>query len=126
MPIQPLRVSAFTVCSAMGDGRVTTLHALRQRRSGLRLNDFGKTPIPTWIGRVPGLEDQSLPSEFSEWDCRNNRLAWRGLMADNFRNVALAARDRYGADRVAVVMGTSTSSIGASEEAYTRLTPDGR
>ena len=47
-------------------------------------------------------------------------------MADNFIDAALAARKRYGADRVAVVMGTSTSSIGASEEAYTRLTPDGR
>ena len=29
-------------------------------------------------------------------------------------------------DRVAVVVGTSTSSIGASEEAYRRLEPDGR
>src|SRR5690606_15254944 len=28
---------------------------------------------------------------------------------------------RYGADRVAVVLGTSTSSIGASEEAYRDL-----
>jgi 3-oxoacyl-[acyl-carrier-protein] synthase-1 len=110
----------------MGDGRGETLAALRERRSGLRPNDFGATPIQTWIGRVPGLEDEPLPDEFAQWECRNNRLAWRGLLADNFRETALAARERYGADRVAVVMGTSTSSIGASEEAYTRLTPDGR
>ena len=38
----------------------------------------------------------------------------------------LAARERYGARRVAVVIGTSTSSIGASEEAYARLDADGR
>jgi 3-oxoacyl-[acyl-carrier-protein] synthase I len=110
----------------MGDGRAETLAALRERRSGLRPNDFGATPIQTWIGRVPGLEDEALPDEFAQWECRNNRLAWRGLLADNFRETALAARERYGADRVAVVMGTSTSSIGASEEAYTRLTPDRR
>jgi 3-oxoacyl-[acyl-carrier-protein] synthase-1 len=37
-----------------------------------------------------------------------------------------AARRRYGSDRIALVLGTSTSSIGATEEAYTRLTPDGQ
>jgi 3-oxoacyl-[acyl-carrier-protein] synthase I len=36
----------------------------------------------------------------------------------------MEARERYGASRIAVVVGTSTSSIGASEEAYRRLTPD--
>jgi 3-oxoacyl-[acyl-carrier-protein] synthase-1 len=35
------------------------------------------------------------------------------------------ARRRLGADRIAVVIGTSTSSIGATEDAYRRLLPDG-
>jgi len=126
MPIRPLRISAYTLSTAAGDGRAQTLQALRARRSGLRPNDFGLTPIPTWIGRVAGLEDEPLPLQFSEWECRNNRLAWRGLITDQFRDAVLAARERYGAGRVAVVMGTSTSSIGASEEAYTRLDSDGR
>ena len=123
---RPLRITAYTLCSAAGDGRAATLAALRERRSGLTQNDFGPTPIPTWIGRVAGLEQQPLPEQFAEWDCRNNRLAWRGLLADDFIKAAEAARERYGADRVAVVVGTSTSSIGASEEAYTRLEADGR
>lgn len=63
---------------------------------------------------------------FGDWDCRNNRLAWRGLLTDGFIEAVEVARERYGADRVAVVVGTSTSSIGASEEAYTRLDADGR
>jgi 3-oxoacyl-[acyl-carrier-protein] synthase-1 len=126
MQSRPLRITAYTLCSAAGDGRAATLAALRQRRSGLTRNDFGPTPIPTWIGRVAGLEQQPLPEHFAEWDCRNNRLAWRGLLADGFLQAAEAARERYGADRVAVVVGTSTSSIGASEEAYTRLEADGR
>jgi 3-oxoacyl-[acyl-carrier-protein] synthase-1 len=126
MQSRPLRITAYTLCSAAGDGRAATLAALRERRSGLTRNDFGPTPIPTWIGRVPGLEQQPLPEHFAEWDCRNNRLAWRGLLADGFLQAAEAARERYGADRVAVVVGTSTSSIGASEEAYTRLEADGR
>jgi 3-oxoacyl-[acyl-carrier-protein] synthase I len=125
MSFQPLRITAYTLCSAAGEGTRETLEALRQGRSGLTPNDFGATPIATWIGRVPGLEQQALPEALAQWDCRNNRLAWRGLLADRFIDAARAARERYGSDRVAVVVGTSTSSIGASEEAYTRLEPDG-
>src|SRR5690606_37616730 len=105
--------------------REQTLAHLHERRSGLTLNDFGATPLATWIGRVAGLESDPLPKRFAKWDCRNNRLAWRGLTADGFISSVLAARERYGPDRVAVIVGTSTSSIGASEEAYSSLEPDG-
>jgi 3-oxoacyl-[acyl-carrier-protein] synthase-1 len=37
-----------------------------------------------------------------------------------------AARERYGAHRIAVVLGTSTASIGATEEGYSRVQPDGQ
>ncbi len=123
--MKPLRITAYTLCSAAGEGRAQTLASLRERRTGLTRNDFGPTPLPTWIGRVRGLEAQPLPSAFAEWDCRNNRLAWRGLNEDGFIEHALAARHRYGAGRIAVIVGTSTSSIGASEDAYRRLDPDG-
>jgi len=121
----PLRITAYSVCSAAGEGRRATLEALSERRSGLRPNDFS-AGLNTWIGRVPGLEDAPLPAGYELWDCRNNRLAWRGLLADDFLNSAKRAIARYGSDRVAVVIGTSTSSIGASEEAYTRLDADGQ
>jgi 3-oxoacyl-[acyl-carrier-protein] synthase-1 len=123
---RPLRVTAYTVCTAAGTGRAATLSALAERRSGLTPNDFGPSPLATWIGRVPGLEDEALPAEWAQWECRNNRLAWRGLVADDFVAAVAAARERYGAERIAVVIGTSTASIGASEDAYRRLDPDGR
>lgn len=124
--MRPLPITAYTLCSALGDGRAATLAALRGRATGLAPNDFGPSPIATWIGRVRGLEAAALPEQLADWDCRNNRLAWRGLLADGFIDAVRAARERYGADRVAVIVGTSTSSIGASEEAYRRLDPDGR
>ena len=123
---QALRVSAYTATCAAGAGKDALLASLRDRRSGLRPNDFGREPLPTWIGRVEGLEEAALPAALAHWECRNNRLAWQGLNADGFLQRAIALRDRHGPDRVAVVLGTSTSSIGASEEGYRELDAEGR
>ena len=126
----PLAVTAHTATSALGRGRDAHLTALRAERGGLRRNDFGPlmdgAPLPTWIGRVDGLEQAALPDPQAQWDCRNNRLAWRALNQDGLFAAVRALRDRHGAERVAIVAGTSTSSIGATEEAYTRLTEDGQ
>lgn len=119
--ILPLQISAFTATSAVGVGKAPLLDALEHSRSGLRANDFGASPLPTWIGRVDGLEALRLPEELAAWDCRNNRLAWLGLQADGFMEAVAAARERYGPTRIALVLGTSTSSIGETEAAYTQL-----
>lgn len=123
--IPPLQISAFTATSAVGVGKEPLLSALEQSKSGLRANDFGATPLPTWIGRVDGLEEISLPEDLAGWDCRNNRLAWLGLQADGFIEAVAAARKRYGPARIALILGTSTSSIGETELAYTQLDADG-
>ena len=124
-PIQPLAIRAYTATTALGRGRDAQAVALRERRSGLRRNDFGKAPLDTWIGRVDGLEDEALPQALALWECRNNRLAWLALQQDGLTDVVESLKRRYGPDRIAVVLGTSTASIGATEEAYERL-EDGR
>jgi 3-oxoacyl-[acyl-carrier-protein] synthase-1 len=122
----PLRISSHSIACAAGVGVPALADALRARRSGLRPNDFTDTALPTWIGRVDGLEQRPLPAELAHWDCRNNRLAWLALNADGFLARAREAIGRYGAARIALVLGTSTSSIGATEEGYRRVLPDGR
>ena len=127
--IPPLHISAYTATSAVGNGKAALAAALEHSRSGLTLNDFGEPAeqrLTTWIGRVQGLEAMALPAEWAEWDCRNNRLAWLGLQADGFQQAVAAARQRYGAGRIAVILGTSTSSIGETEDAYAHLDADGR
>ena len=124
-PIQPLAISAFTATSALGRGRADHLRALQQARTGLRANDFSSAPLGCWVGRVAGVEETALPVPLAAWECRNNRLAWLGLNQDGFLDAVRAARERYGAARVALLVGTSTASIGATEEAYRRLDPDG-
>ena len=123
--MSPLAITAGTATTACGRGLEALRHALRERRSGLRPNDFGPGPLPTWVGRVDGLEDAALPRELAGWECRNNRLAWLALQQDGLPARLDALRARYGAHRVAIVIGTSTSSIGATEEAYQRLGADG-
>jgi len=127
--IPPLSVTAYTATTAPGVGKGALYEALLESRSGLRPNDFGEpneARLPTWIGRVQALETDRLPQRLSRWDCRNNRLAWAGLQADGFAQAVGEARERHGADRIAVVMGTSTSSIVDTEWAYTHLDAQGR
>ncbi len=125
----PLAVQAWTATTALGRGVEAQHSALLERRSGLRRNDFGPTDadgvhLPCWIGRVSGLEDAPLPAEFARWECRNNRLAWLALQQDGMLDAVQEAISQHGEDRVAVVLGTSTSSIGESEAAYRDLQPD--
>ena len=124
-PMAPLAIRAYTATTALGRGREAQLQALRAARSGLRRNDLpvlapGQEPLDCWIGRVDGLEDLALPAELAEWECRNNRLAWLALQQDGMRDAIDQAISRHGAGRIAVVIGTSTASIGATEEGYAR------
>ncbi len=121
----PLAVTAFTATSAVGNGAAAHAAALRGGRSGLRRNDFTTQALDTWIGRVAGLEEADWPGPFARFDCRNNRLAWLGLQQDGLQAAIAGAIRRHGAARIALLLGTSTSSIGATEEAYARLDADG-
>ncbi len=128
MPLQmtPLAVTAYTATSALGHGLASQFDALAHHRSGLRPNDISSAPLACWIGRVEDVEAVVLPRGMTHWDCRNNRLAWLGLQQDGFVDRVCAARARYGATRIALLLGTSTASIGATEEAYRRLDEAGR
>ena len=124
MAIKPLALTARTVTNALGRGLGASLSALRRGESGLRPCDFEDAALATWIGRVAGLEDEPLRGDFAAFDCRNNRLARLGLEQDDFAAAAAAAAAaRYGPDRIGVFVGTSTSGIGATEQAYRQRDP---
>ena len=119
----PLTLSAYTLVTANGRGVGAVSQALRERRSGLKPCDFEDVLLKTYIGRVAGLEEFSLGHDLEPFDCRNNRLAWLGLQQDGFMVAVAEAKQRYGADRIAVVMGTSTSGILETEQAYRNRDP---
>jgi 3-oxoacyl-[acyl-carrier-protein] synthase I len=119
----PLALSAFTAVSAMGTGIAATRRALHERRGGLSAAGPEDRPA-AFVGRVPGLDAVDLPPDLARYACRNNRLAELALRQDLFAEAVAEARIRYGAARVAVIMGTSTSGIAETEAAYRRR-PDG-
>jgi 3-oxoacyl-[acyl-carrier-protein] synthase I len=118
-------IHAQSLVCAAGLGVQAFADALRDDRSALRANDWSRVPLPTWLGRVPGVEEVLLPTALSDWDCRAIRLAWMGLQADGFMQAAQGAISRHGAARVGLVLGTSASTIGASEQAYREGAGDG-
>jgi 3-oxoacyl-[acyl-carrier-protein] synthase-1 len=122
-PMIPLTLSAYTLVTANGRGVGPILQALHERRSGLKPCNFEDVALKTYIGRVEGLEDFSLDHGLERFDCRNNRLAWLGLQQDGFMVAVAEAKQRYGAHRIAVVMGTSTSGILETEHAYRARDP---
>jgi 3-oxoacyl-[acyl-carrier-protein] synthase-1 len=119
-------VTAMSAVSALGHGLEATLDGLLARRSGLRPNDFPGMEPAGHIGRVAGLEAVALPAPLARYACRNNRLAYAATRGDGFADAVARARDRYGAGRVGVLLGTSTSGIEELEQAYRERDAAGR
>ncbi len=97
------------------------LSALRENCSGLRPCDFQGTRLKTYIGRIDGIEDEPISDGLEHFDCRNNRLAELALQQDDFEAAVARARTQYGAHRIGVIIGTSTSGILETEHAYAQL-----
>ncbi len=119
----PISISAFTLTNALGAGCAATRAALLAERSGLAPCDFLDVTLPTWIGRVAGLEDHPIAGALADFDCRNNRLADLALAQDDFIAAVEAAKRRWVAARIGVLIGTSTSGILQTELAFRTRDP---
>lgn len=122
--VTPLHLSHFTVTSCLGHGLAPTLAALLAQRGGLVPCAFETVnDLTTYVGEVAGVDEARLPAELAEYECRNNRLAWLGLHQDGFSAAVGAAAAHYGRRRIGVLLGTSTSGILQTEQAYRRRDP---
>jgi 3-oxoacyl-[acyl-carrier-protein] synthase-1 len=113
----PLILSASGLVTCLGLGSGPMLAAMRARTDGLRPCDFAGI-TQGHIGRVAAVEAHALPAPLAGFDCRNNRLADMALRSDGFAKAVARAAERYGSDRIAVVVGTSTSGVLSCEDAY--------
>jgi 3-oxoacyl-[acyl-carrier-protein] synthase I len=123
--MKPLPISAFSIVTALGDGQAAHAQALRAGTSGLKARRFETATLDSWIGVIDALDEERVGGDLARYDCRNNRLAALALRSDGFDARVRAAAQRHGAQRVGVIVGTSTSGILQSEIAYRERAPDG-
>jgi 3-oxoacyl-[acyl-carrier-protein] synthase-1 len=123
--LDPLYFSQFAVACSAGVGTQALLQALRTRTSGLAPCSFETAHLDTWVGQVPDARLEPLAGDLARFDCRNNRLARLGIAQDGFEDAVRQARSRYGSRRIGVFLGTSTSGILQTEQAYRRRSGDG-
>jgi 3-oxoacyl-[acyl-carrier-protein] synthase-1 len=113
-------ITAMSAVGSMGWSTAETLAALDGGRTGLRPSDqldglSLSLPFPTVVGAVPG----SLPALAPSDRAYDTRLARIGAMALSEVRPALdRALARWGPRRVAVLVGTSTGGLDATEAAY--------
>ncbi|MEZ5651642.1 MAG: beta-ketoacyl-ACP synthase [Burkholderiaceae bacterium] len=119
-----LTLTAMSLSSALGTGLAATLDGLRAGRSGLRQDAGLSAGLPTWIGPVAELSDVRMPAHLAVWNCRNNRLALLALEQDDLLGALDRAVRRYGRERIGLFLGTSTSGIAQTEQAYVAAGPD--
>ncbi len=119
-----IRIHAHTLTTAAGLGNSANREALRGGDSGLTRNDFEDSPLDTWIGRVGAADDYQWAENEINWRSRNNALAAIGLAQDDFSASVAQLSSEFGSNRIGVVIGTSTSSIGRTEHGYRLLVDD--
>ncbi|MEZ5659752.1 MAG: beta-ketoacyl-ACP synthase [Burkholderiaceae bacterium] len=118
-----LTLTAMSLTSALGTGLAATLDGLRAGRCGLRQDPALSAGLPTWIGAVPELGQMRLPGHLAPWEGRNNRLALLALEQDGLLAAIDRAQRRYGRHRIGLYLGTSTSGIAETENAYLAAGP---
>lgn len=116
----------YDATCAAGAGMGEIRQALADQRSGLRANDFPGCDLPTWIGRVAAIDDYVFAPELAQWKSRNNALIALGWEQSRLQASLDKAVAHFGSARIGVVMGSSTSSIDRSEEAYRHLDEQGK
>jgi 3-oxoacyl-[acyl-carrier-protein] synthase-1 len=122
--VTPVLLSHFTATSCLGYGNTATLAALRLQRSGLQPCQFETAhDLAIYVGEVAGVDAVELPASLAAYNCRNNRLAWLGLQQDGFSDAVETAIARHGRRRVGVFLGTSTSGILETEQAFRHRDP---
>ena len=115
MTLSPVYLHALGMVNALGGDVASIVPALEAAQSpgmGLMHTGIGDA----YVGRVSTPLDIALPATLKRFDCRNNRMLLAAL--EQIRPEIEAARERYGAHRIGVVLGTSTSGIDAAEVAF--------
>jgi 3-oxoacyl-[acyl-carrier-protein] synthase-1 len=117
-----LYLNDLGMLSALGDNREEIFSRLKQGdRTGLALSEeFSSHPV--YVGAI-NADLPQIDKKYSVYDCKNNRLMLAAL--SQIRRTVDSMIQRYGASRVGVVLGTSTSGVRNTELALASVAQHG-
>ena len=111
------------IVSPVGSSKAETLkRVLSGDRSGLVITEELAGGNPVYVGPVK-TDLPLIDKNFSIYDCRNNRLLLAAL--DQIKPTVDDMIRRFGADRIGVVIGTSTSGLKNTELAWSSVVKTG-
>ena len=113
----------LAIINSLGSGKVQVLDKLLQGdQTGMQPCGPLLTGRSGVVGRVTQAMDD-LPEKFAEFDCRNNQLL--AAAVSQIDGAINDLKSSYGAHRIAVLIGTSTSGIASAEAAMATLRETG-
>jgi 3-oxoacyl-[acyl-carrier-protein] synthase-1 len=115
--LPPVAITAYQCVSAAGDNIDDLYLSLLANQSCLKPIHLFDIPFKTVVGEVISPLP-NIRSSLKAYDCRNAKLALKALAQGDFRSDVEHAKAKYGVLRVGLVLGTSTSGIYDSENAY--------
>jgi len=116
-------LSDLAIVNALGSGRSAVLDGLlRGDQSGMQPCGPLLTGRTGFVGRV-SEPLRELPPEFANFDCRNNQLLVAAVA--QIEKPIEGLKSSCGPERIAVLIGTSTSGIAAGEAAVDVLRETG-
>lgn len=120
--MQSVAITAYSALSACGEGNEALYQSLSQNQSALAPLALFSIPFPAYVGEIK-QDLQAIRPELMAYDSRNSRVALTALnnAQDGVRAAVEKAKKHYGAHRVGVVIGTSTSGLYETEAAYGEL-----
>lgn len=114
-------VADYEASCAAGVGLSAIRDALARQQSGLVPNTVAGSDLPTWVGSISALDNYPWSSDQQIWQSRNNALIDLALNQGTLIASINHCREKYGSQRIGIVMGSSTSSIDRTEAAYREL-----
>ena len=117
--VEPVAITAYSALSACGMGNKALYQSLLGNQSQLAPLSLFDIPFSSFVGEIklPLLE---IREQLAEYNCRNARVALSALndTEGGVRAAVESAKEKYGAQRIGVIIGTSTSGLYETESAY--------
>lgn len=118
---KPLAITGYALLNALGASRDAVVAALLAGRTGLQ-PALIPLPFETATGAVTGALPE-LPAALAPWSTKVARMA--AHLVAGIEPALAKARARWPAERMAVLMGTSTAGAEATEQAYKTYVEEG-